>query len=68
MQKINPLRLVHARDFDRAFTEPISQPDTTHEQAFYYLNELYLETFGKEKYSDYNSYRVTRANRLKAKR
>lgn len=52
--------------FDKAFFHLINSGKfKTRIGAFNHLNDLYVEAYGKERYSDWNSWRVSRTNRLK---
>ena len=65
-KEINALQLTTARGFDQVFTQLISKGGITRKNAFYQLNELFEESTGFPRYSDYESYRVARSHRLKA--
>lgn len=63
-----PAKLIKAQDFDREFTRLLEVGECTHVEAFLQLNEIYRNAFGADRYSDYDSYRVARRRRIKAKR
>lgn len=58
-------KLVKCQDFDSEFTKLIALHGFTREKAFNTLNDHYFNATKKERYSDYESYRVARYRRLK---
>lgn len=62
---IKTIQLVDPSGFDKAFTALLQDPKiATHEQAYNILEEKYKQAFGKNKYSNYDSYRKARNRRL----
>jgi len=62
---IKTLRLLEPSGFDKAFTALLQDPKiVTHQQAYDILEEKYNEAFGKNRYSNYASYRQARNRRL----
>jgi hypothetical protein len=66
MSKQNPefIWLHDPHAFDGRFLEKTRQYDT-YEEAYDAVEEEYRSTFGAPKYSNYESYRVTRRYRIK---
>jgi hypothetical protein len=66
MTRINPeiMQLQTAAGFDRQFWRLLAADDLTHEQAFCKLYEKSVAFFGTCRYKNYESYRVSRRNRL----
>ncbi|MAO64283.1 MAG: hypothetical protein CL666_04730 [Balneola sp.] len=63
------LELVKLHDpyvFDERFVECTRECDT-YEEAYDLVEQEYKSVFGKRKYSNYNSYRVARRKRIKAR-
>ncbi len=58
-------QLVDPQGFDNLFLKEISK-GKSHTQAFEELNREYKEAFGRDRYSSYDSYRKTRAQRIKS--
>lgn len=63
---MKPLRLFNAKYFDLEFFKLLGE-GLTQEAAFEKLNEAYKEATGQSRYSNLQSYRVTKARRLKNK-
>lgn len=55
-----------ADEFDKEVYKRLGEGHTRAD-AFWDVNLEYEETYGKLRYSDYNSYRVARHNRLRRK-
>jgi hypothetical protein len=65
-QAISPISLVNEVTFDQQFFHLLqSGRCATHEEAFDYLNKIYYDATGANRYSSYDSYRVCRNRRLK---
>tara|TARA_R110002050_G_scaffold174876_5_gene307832 strand:- start:3490 stop:3708 length:219 start_codon:yes stop_codon:yes gene_type:complete len=62
-----PAKLVKASGFDAEFTALSMATGKSYVECFNLLNDIYSKAFGADRYSDYNSYRNTRARRLKRK-
>lgn len=59
--------LIKAKSFDKVFSKLIgSAAFKTHEEAFAYMNEVYFQHFGVDRYSSFESYRVARSKRLRS--
>lgn len=58
------IELIRPDGFDKNFSIELQKHDT-YEQAFNALNRLYEKQFGYKRYANYESYRISRANRLK---
>ena len=58
------MMLVDPAGFDQAFFDHLPKFKSASEY-FYYLNGVYEEAFGKPRYSDYASYSVSKAKRLR---
>lgn len=65
--EVRATELVHHAGFDRAFSKMIAlECFKTHQEAFDHLNDAYELAFGVPRYSSFDSYRVTRAKRLRS--
>lgn len=60
-------QLVFPENFDERFVEHTADTDT-YEEAYHLTERDYRRAFGRNKYSSYNSFRVTRSQRLKRQR
>ena len=60
------IKMISPAGFDALFEQEINN-HPTHEQAFNSLNEEYLAAFGKVRYSNFESYRITRLQRIRRK-
>lgn len=61
------LQLVRESGFDEAFNMCLAD-GLDQKTAFLILNTLYRVTYGINRYSSYDSYRITRSKRIKNKR
>lgn len=71
MERINSEKLEYVRlhdpyEFDQRFIECTRECDT-YEEAYAVVEKEHKSVFGKRKYSNYNSYRVARRKRIKAR-
>jgi len=57
------IKMIHPKEFDRLFWKEVPN-HKTHEKAFEKLNEEYRKATGQPRYSNYNSYRNARDNRI----
>lgn len=58
------INLVFPEDFDQRFLEMTREADT-YEAAYDAVEQEYFEMFGRRRYASYDSYRITRAKRIK---
>jgi len=64
--KIDIKKLVLAADFDKEFYRVLSNPITrSQEHAFEILNDTFIAHFGANRYSSFDSYRVSRNRRIR---
>ena len=66
MSKISQrqIEMIHPHGFDKLFERLITKTKT-YEEAFEMLNAEYIEAFGVPRYSNYESYRQSRRQRIK---
>jgi len=64
--KLELVKLHDPHEFDERFIECTRECDT-YEEAYDQVEQEYRSVFGKRKYSNYNSYRVARRKRIKAR-
>ena len=61
---IKDINLHTPEKFDKRF-EQYTQIADTYEEAYIMVEKDYIRVFGRRKYSNYNSYRVSRRKRIK---
>lgn len=64
MIQINPIELITPKGFDQAFFRLCNSPEfKTQEQAYEYLEEVYITKFKMRRYASYNSFRIAKMKR-----
>jgi|GEM_PF-2320109 len=58
------VRLHDPKEFDKRFIEKTRESDT-YEEAYFEVEKEHKSVFGANKYSNYESYRVSRYKRIK---
>lgn len=62
------IQLHDPHEFDRRFRELSAEhPDKTYVEIYFMVEQEHIDTFGRTKYSSYDSFRVAYARRMKCK-
>lgn len=59
------IRMVTTEGFDAVYWETLQELGTSQAETFDILNELFEKYFGHKRYSNFESYRVSRDRRMK---